>query len=115
MTAKAGSLSALARAPILFRCVQPSAMLLWLASPARPRGPCAATAFANNLWCGRQPTGRGTRSRMAATTDQRIRDLTARMLRKKFYAVFSRATAAPDAIKEVLPEHLEYMIGLEKK
>jgi uncharacterized protein YciI len=52
---------------------------------------------------------------MAATTDERIRELTRRMLRKKFYAVFSTAVAAPDAIKEVLPLHLEYMIGLEKK
>ena len=52
---------------------------------------------------------------MAATTDERIRELTQRMLRKKFYAVFSTAVAAPDAIKEVLPLHLEYMIGLEKQ
>jgi uncharacterized protein len=52
---------------------------------------------------------------MAATTDERIRELTQGMLRKKFYAVFSTAVAAPDAIKEALPLHLEYMIGLEKK
>jgi uncharacterized protein len=37
------------------------------------------------------------------------------MLRKKLYAVFSTATAAPERIREVLPLHLEYMIGLEKK
>ncbi len=52
---------------------------------------------------------------MAATTDERIRALTQRMLRKKFYAVFSTAVAAPEAIKETLPQHLEYMIGLEKQ
>ena len=52
---------------------------------------------------------------MAATTDERIRALTQRMLRKKFYAVFSTAVAVPEAIKETLPLHLEYMIGLEKQ
>jgi uncharacterized protein YciI len=52
---------------------------------------------------------------MTAQTDERIRALTGRMLRKKFYAVFSTATAAPERIREVLPLHLEYMIALEKQ
>jgi uncharacterized protein YciI len=52
---------------------------------------------------------------MAATTDARIEALTARMLRKKLYAVLSTAVAAPEAIREALPLHLEYMIGLEKQ
>jgi uncharacterized protein YciI len=51
----------------------------------------------------------------AATTDERIRALTQRMLRRRFYAVFSTAIAPPEAIKDVLPLHLEYMIGLEKQ
>ena len=37
--------------------------------------------------------------------EHRIRDV----------AVFSTAVAAPEAIKETLPLHLEYMIGLEKR
>jgi uncharacterized protein len=50
-----------------------------------------------------------------AAEDERIRALTERMLRKKLYAVFSTAVAAPEAIRDALPLHLEYMIGLEKK
>ena len=51
---------------------------------------------------------------MAPSTEQRIAELTGRMLRKKLYVVLTRATVGPDAIKAVLPAHLEYMIGLEK-
>jgi uncharacterized protein YciI len=52
---------------------------------------------------------------MASGAEERIRELTQRMLRRKLYVVFSKATGSPDRIKEILPLHLEYMIGLEKK
>jgi uncharacterized protein YciI len=52
---------------------------------------------------------------MTSATQERIGELTQRMLRKKLYVVLSRATASPDRIRHVLPAHLEYMIDLEKK
>jgi len=52
---------------------------------------------------------------MASGAEERIRELTQRMLRRKLYVVFSTATGTPDRIKDVLPLHLEYMIGLERK
>jgi uncharacterized protein YciI len=48
-------------------------------------------------------------------SEDRIRALTQGMLRKKLYVVLSRGGAAPDEIAARLPEHLEYMIGLEKQ
>lgn len=48
-------------------------------------------------------------------TEQRIRELTKSMLRKKLYVVLSKGGAGPDKIAELLPRHLEYMIGLEKQ
>ena len=48
-------------------------------------------------------------------TQERIRELTKTMLRKKLYVVLSKGGAAPEKIAEHLPRHLEYMIGLEKK
>jgi len=48
-------------------------------------------------------------------TQERIRELTKGMLRKKLYVVLSKGGAAPEQIAEHLPRHLEYMIGLEKK
>lgn len=51
---------------------------------------------------------------MSASTEDRIRELTQRMLRKKLFVVFSRSKTTPDKIASVLPDHLEYMIGLEK-
>jgi uncharacterized protein YciI len=48
-------------------------------------------------------------------TEERIRELTKSMLRKKLYVVLSRGEAAPEKIAEHLPRHLEYMIGLEKQ
>jgi len=48
-------------------------------------------------------------------TQERIRELTKTMLRKKLYVVLSKGGAAPEKIAEHLPGHLEYMIGLEKK
>ena len=52
---------------------------------------------------------------MTSATEERIRELTQGMLRKKLYVVLSKAKAGPDRIKAMLPRHLEYMIGLEKK
>jgi uncharacterized protein YciI len=48
-------------------------------------------------------------------TEERIRELTKGMLRKKLYVVLSKGGAAPEQIARHLPEHLEYMIDLEKK
>jgi uncharacterized protein len=53
--------------------------------------------------------------REIAMTEERIRELTRNMLRKKLYVVLSKGGAAPEKIAEHLPKHLEYMIGLEKK
>jgi uncharacterized protein YciI len=47
--------------------------------------------------------------------DARIAALTGKMLRRKFFAVLSKASATPDKLKALLPAHLEYMIGLEKR
>ncbi len=52
---------------------------------------------------------------MSASGEERIRQLTERMLRKRLYVVLSKGGATPDQIGAVLPQHLEYMIGLEKK
>jgi uncharacterized protein YciI len=48
-------------------------------------------------------------------SEDRIRALTQGMLRKKLYVVLSRGGATPEEIAARLPEHLEYMIGLEKQ
>jgi uncharacterized protein YciI len=37
------------------------------------------------------------------------------MLRRKFYAVLSQPSETPEKLKALLPAHLEYMIGLEKR
>lgn len=37
------------------------------------------------------------------------------MLRKKLYVVLSKGGATPEQIAALLPQHLEYMIGLEKQ
>ena len=52
---------------------------------------------------------------MSASGEERIRQLTSRMLRKKLYVILSKGAATPDQLGAVLPEHLEYMIGLEKR
>jgi uncharacterized protein YciI len=48
-------------------------------------------------------------------SEERIRELTKSMLRKKLYVVLSKGGAAPEQIAAHLPKHLEYMIGLEKE
>ena len=51
---------------------------------------------------------------MAAVED-RVGQLTKGMLRKKLYVVLSKGDATPEQLGAVLPEHLEYMIGLEQQ
>jgi len=52
---------------------------------------------------------------MSASAEERIQQLTKGMLRKKLYVILSKGGATPEQIGAVLPDHLEYMIGLEKK
>jgi uncharacterized protein len=47
--------------------------------------------------------------------EERIADLTRKMLRKKLYVVMSKPVAPPDKLQMYLSAHLEYMIGLEKR
>jgi uncharacterized protein YciI len=52
---------------------------------------------------------------MAEVAQERIRQLTQSMLRKKLYVILSKGGATPERLGSVLPEHLEFMIGLEKR
>jgi uncharacterized protein YciI len=52
---------------------------------------------------------------VSASGEERIRELTQRMLRKKLFVVLSKGGATPEQIAALLPQHLEYMIGLEKQ
>ena len=52
---------------------------------------------------------------VAASAEEHIRQLTQRMLRKKLFVVLSKGGATAEQIGAILPQHLEYMIGLEKK
>ncbi len=47
--------------------------------------------------------------------EERIADLTRKMLRKKLYVVMSKPVGTPDKLLPYLSAHLEYMIGLEKR
>jgi uncharacterized protein len=47
--------------------------------------------------------------------DERIAELTQKMLRRKLYVILSRPSSRPEQLKALLPAHLEYMIGLEKR
>jgi len=47
--------------------------------------------------------------------DARIAELTRKMLRKKLYVLISKPLVAPQQLEPLLPAHLEYMIGLEKR
>jgi uncharacterized protein YciI len=51
---------------------------------------------------------------MASSAEERIRQLTKGMLRKKLFVILSKGGATPEQIGALLPQHLEYMIGLEK-
>ena len=48
-------------------------------------------------------------------SEERIRELTKSMLRKKLYVVLSKPVVTPDKLQPFLSAHLEYMIGLEKR
>jgi uncharacterized protein YciI len=52
---------------------------------------------------------------VAASGEEQIRQLTQRMLRKKLYVILSKGGATAEQIGALLPQHLEYMIGLEKR
>lgn len=51
---------------------------------------------------------------MASAAEGRIQQLTKSMLRKKLFVILSKGGATPDQIGAFLPQHLEFMIGLEK-
>jgi uncharacterized protein YciI len=44
-----------------------------------------------------------------------VTELTQKMLRRKLYAIFGKTVAPPEKLMPLLPAHLEYLIGLEKK
>jgi len=46
--------------------------------------------------------------------EERIADLTRKMLRKKLYVVLSKPAQSPEKLQPFLSAHLEYMIALEK-
>jgi uncharacterized protein YciI len=47
--------------------------------------------------------------------EERVAELTRKMLRKKLYVVLSKPAVAPDKLQPFLSAHLEYMIGLERR
>ena len=47
--------------------------------------------------------------------EERVAELTRKMLRKKLYVLISKPVVPPDKLKPFLMAHLEYMIGLEKR
>jgi uncharacterized protein YciI len=51
----------------------------------------------------------------AMSVDDRIAELTGKMLRRKFFAILSQPSPTPEKLKALLPAHLEYMISLEKR
>jgi uncharacterized protein YciI len=52
---------------------------------------------------------------VAGSGEERIRQLTQRMLRKKLFVILSKGAATVEQIGAVLPQHLEFMIGLERQ
>ncbi len=52
---------------------------------------------------------------MVTAAEERIRQLTQPMLRKKLFVVISTAKARAGEIMPHLPDHLLYMIGLERQ
>jgi uncharacterized protein len=44
-----------------------------------------------------------------------VTKLTEKMLRRKLYAIFGKTVAPAEKLMPLLPAHLEYLIGLEKK
>jgi uncharacterized protein len=47
--------------------------------------------------------------------EERVADLTRKMLRKKLYVLLSKPIVEPGKLAPFLSAHLEYMIGLEKR
>jgi uncharacterized protein len=47
--------------------------------------------------------------------EERVADMTRKMLRKKLYVLLSKPVVEPERLKPFLSAHLEYMIGLEKR
>jgi uncharacterized protein len=47
--------------------------------------------------------------------EERVAEMTRKMLRKKLYVVLSKPAVTPDKLQPFLSAHLEYMIGLEKR
>jgi uncharacterized protein YciI len=52
---------------------------------------------------------------MTASAEERIRQLTAGMLRKQLHVILWKGNTTPDRLRELLPMHLEFMIDLEKR
>ncbi len=46
---------------------------------------------------------------------ERVTELTQKMLRRKLYAIFGKTVVPPEKLMPLLPAHLEYLIGLEKR
>src|SRR5580700_2195263 len=49
------------------------------------------------------------------TDDERIAQLTQKMLRKKLYVLLSTPRVAAEKLTPLLTAHLDYMVGLEKR
>jgi uncharacterized protein YciI len=47
--------------------------------------------------------------------EERVAELTRKMLRKKLYVLLSKPVVEAEKLKPFLSAHLEYMIGLEKR
>jgi uncharacterized protein YciI len=52
---------------------------------------------------------------IAMNEDERIAELTRKMLRKRLYVLLSKPLVAPEKLKPFLSAHLDYMISLEKR
>jgi uncharacterized protein len=46
---------------------------------------------------------------------ERVAELTQKMLRRKLYAIFGKTVVPPEQLMPLLPAHLEYLIDLEKR
>lgn len=77
---------------------------------ALPASPFTPKLAANNT-----PNVQSKAWDMAASAEERIGQLTKGMLRKRLYVILSQGGATPEQIGAALPDHLEYMIGLEKQ
>jgi uncharacterized protein YciI len=46
---------------------------------------------------------------------ERVTELTQKMLRRKLYAIFGKTVVSPEELMPLLTAHLAYLIGLEKR